>query len=56
MKIKVNDQLPDLELFQLISGEPVKKKVSEIIKNKKVVMFGLPGAYTSVCSAKHLPG
>ena len=56
MKIKVNDQLPDLELFQLISGEPVKKKVSEIIKNKKVVMFGLPGAFTSVCSAKHLPG
>ncbi len=56
MKIKVNDQLPDVEVFQLINGNPVKKKVSEIIKNKKVVMFGLPGAYTSICSAKHLPG
>jgi peroxiredoxin (alkyl hydroperoxide reductase subunit C) len=56
VKIKVNDQLPNTEVFQLISGDPVKKKVSEIIKNKKVVMFGLPGAYTSVCSAKHLPG
>ena len=56
MKIKVNDQLPDVEVFQLINGDPVKKKVSEIIKNKKVVMFGLPGAYTSVCSTKHLPG
>jgi len=56
VKIKVNDQLPDTEIFQLISGDPIKKKVSEIIKNKKVVMFGLPGAYTSVCSAKHLPG
>ena len=56
MKIKVNDQLPDTEIFQLISGDPIKKKVSEIIKNKKVVMFGLPGAYTSVCSAKHLLG
>ena len=56
MKIKVNDQLPDVEVFQLINGNPVKKKVSEIIKNKKVVMFGLPGAYTSVCSVKHLPG
>ena len=56
MKIKVNDQLPDTEIFQLISGDPIKKKVSEIIKNKKVVMFGLPGAYTLVCSAKHLPG
>jgi peroxiredoxin (alkyl hydroperoxide reductase subunit C) len=56
VKIKVNDQLPDVEVYQLISGDPVKKKVSKIIKNKKVVMFGLPGAYTSVCSMKHLPG
>ena len=56
MKIKVNDQLPDVEVFQLINEDPVKKKISEIIKNKKVVMFGLPGAYTSVCSTKHLPG
>jgi peroxiredoxin (alkyl hydroperoxide reductase subunit C) len=45
-----------VEVFQLINGDPVKKKISEIIKNKKVVMFGLPGAYTSVCSTKHLPG
>ena len=56
MKIKINDQLPDVEVFQVINEDPVKKKISEIIKNKKVVMFGLPGAYTSVCSAKHLPG
>ena len=56
MKIKANDQLPDIEVFQFISGNPVKKKISEIINNKKVVMFGLPGAYTSVCSTKHLPG
>ena len=27
-----------------------------LLKDKKVVIFGLPGAYTSVCSAKHLPG
>jgi peroxiredoxin len=26
------------------------------LKDKKVILFGLPGAYTSVCSAKHLPG
>ena len=56
MKIKVNDQLPDMEVFQLINGEPIKEKISEIIINKKVAMFGLPGAYTSVCSEKHLPG
>ena len=26
------------------------------MKDEKVFIFGLPGAYTSVCSAKHLPG
>ena len=56
MKIKANDQLPDVEVFQLIRGDPIKKKISEIVKNKKIIMFGLPGAYTSVCTAKHLPG
>ena len=55
MKIKKNDQLPDIEIFQLKNGNPVKQKISEIIKKKKVILFGLPGAYTSVCSAKHLP-
>ena len=35
---------------------PIKKNTFEFFKDKKVVLFGLPGAYTSVCSAKHLPG
>jgi peroxiredoxin len=56
MKIKENDKLPNSEIFILESGEPIKKNIEEILKNKKVVIFGLPGAYTSVCSAKHLPG
>ena len=38
------------------NGDPIKKNTQEFLKNKKVVIFGLPGAYTSVCSAKHLPG
>ena len=40
----------------LENGEPVKKNVEDILRDKKSVIFGLPGAYTSVCSAKHLPG
>ena len=34
----------------LIYGSKLKKK------GKKVILFGLPGAFTSVCSASHLPG
>ena len=56
MNLKENDNLPNSEVFVLEEGEPVKKNIEDLIKNKKVVIFGLPGAYTSVCSAKHLPG
>jgi len=56
MNIKENDQIPSSEIFLLEEGEPIKKNIEEILNNKKVVLFGLPGAYTSVCSAKHLPG
>ena len=56
MKLKENDNLPNSEIFVLENGEPTKKSIEGLLKNKKAVIFGLPGAYTSVCSAKHLPG
>ena len=56
MKIKENESIPNSEVFILENGEPVKKNIENFLKNKKTVIFGLPGAYTSVCSAKHLPG
>ena len=56
MNIKENDNLPNSEVFILEDGKPIKKNIEDLFKNKKVVMFGLPGAYTLLCSAKHLPG
>ena len=56
MKLKENDNVPNSEIFVLENGEPIKKNIEEFLKSKKAVIFGLPGAYTSVCSAKHLPG
>ena len=56
MKLKENEIISSSEVFILDGGEPIKKDIVEILKDKKVVLFGLPGAYTSVCSAKHLPG
>ena len=56
MKLNENDLLPNSEIFVLENGEPTKKNINHFLKNKKVVIFGLPGAYTSVCSTKHLPG
>ena len=56
MKLKENDNVPNSEIFVLENGEPTKKNIEGFLKSKKAVIFGLPGAYTSVCSAKHLPG
>ena len=56
MKLKENDAVPDSKVFIMEDGNPVQKNIQEFFKDKKIVLFGLPGAYTSVCSAKHLPG
>ena len=56
MKLKIKDKIPDTEIFQLIDGEPQISKLREIIGNGKIVLFGLPGAFTSTCSKLHLPG
>ena len=55
MKIKINEKLPDSEVFQLINQEPVKIKIYSLFSKKKIILLGMPGAFTSVCSTKHLP-
>jgi peroxiredoxin len=60
--IKIGDSLPDATVFETTEfGEacplaPKKVGVAEAAKGKRVVIFGLPGAYTPTCSAQHLPG
>ena len=56
MKLKIKDQIPDIEIFHLIDGEPQTSKIRDILGNGKVILFGLPGAFTSICSKLHLPG
>ena len=62
MTIKVGDRLPDGQLSEFIEVEtagcalgPNTFNVAELVKGKKIVVFGLPGAYTPTCSAKHVP-
>jgi peroxiredoxin len=63
MTIKIGDRLPEGELSEFIEVEtegcslgPNKFNVADLVKGKKIAIFGLPGAYTPTCSAKHLPG
>ena len=62
MTIKVGDRLPAGTLSEYIDVEtegckigPNQFQVGDLTKGKKVVMFGLPGAFTPTCSAKHVP-
>ena len=55
MKIKKGDKLPDAKVF-ILEKDPKEVSIKEIVGNEKVILFGLPGAFTPTCSAKHLPG
>ena len=55
MKIKAGDKLPDAKVF-ILKKDPKEVFIKQIIENEKVILFGLPGAFTPTCSAKHLPG
>ncbi len=63
MTIKIGDRLPEGSLSEFIEVEsegcslgPNTFNVSDLTKGKKIAIFGLPGAYTPTCSAKHVPG
>ena len=56
MKLKVKDQIPDAKIFHLVDGEPKEQYISEVLGSKKIILFGLPGAFTATCSKFHLPG
>ena len=56
MKLKVKDQIPDAKIFHLVDGVPKEQNISEVLGSKKIILFGLPGAFTATCSKFHLPG
>jgi glutaredoxin/glutathione-dependent peroxiredoxin len=62
MTIKVGDRLPEGTVSEFIEVEgngcsigPNTFKVEDLVKGKKIAIFGLPGAFTPTCSAKHVP-
>ena len=56
MTIKVGDKLPSVSLKYMNKDGMQTATTDELFKGKKAVLFGLPGAFTPTCSAKHLPG
>lgn len=64
MTIQVGDRLPEGKLtesteFDPANGCPMNPQPQDVLeqsKGKKIVIFGVPGAFTPLCSARHLPG
>ena len=56
MKIKVNDTIPEINFFYISESGPKKISSKELFAGKKVILVGVPGAFTPTCSLEHLPG
>ncbi|MEC9340373.1 MAG: peroxiredoxin [Pseudomonadota bacterium] len=56
MALKKGDKVPSTQLMRMTADGPAPISTDDIFKGKKVVLFALPGAFTPLCSAQHLPG
>ena len=57
MKIKEGEKIPSTNLFYIDESGIVKKiNSTELLAKQKAIVIGVPGAFTKVCSEKHLPG
>jgi len=55
MTISVGDRLPQVDFSKFDENGVETVSLESLSKGKKLVLFGLPGAYTRTCSATHLP-
>ncbi|MBE1283687.1 MAG: redoxin family protein [Rhodobacteraceae bacterium] len=53
--ISVGDSLPDVSLIKLGDNGPEPINISEKAKDKKIVIFAVPGAFTATCHSAHVP-
>jgi len=56
MSIKVGDAIPEGTFTRMTASGPAPVSSSELFAGKKVILFGVPGAFTPTCSNQHLPG
>jgi glutaredoxin/glutathione-dependent peroxiredoxin len=57
MSVSVGDKVPDVEVKSLgADGMPASVRTGEVLGSGRVVLFGVPGAFTPGCSKIHLPG
>ena len=55
MTLSVGDTLPDATLLRMGPDGPEQVQMDTFTKGRNVAIFGLPGAYTGVCTTAHMP-
>lgn len=56
MAIQTHERLPAGRFKTINASGIVDLTTDTLFRGRKVALFGLPGAYTPICSAAHLPG
>jgi glutaredoxin/glutathione-dependent peroxiredoxin len=56
MSIQVGDALPEATLISITPTGPAPLATRDLFSGKKVLLFGVPGAFTGVCTTQHMPG
>lgn len=56
MTIEIGEPLPKATFVVMTPDGPAVLSTEEIFKGKKIVLFGVAGAFTPVCDKNHLPG
>jgi peroxiredoxin len=54
--IRIGDRLPAVTLREKTADGITPRKVEELTRGRRVVIIGLPGAFTPTCSTQHIPG
>lgn len=56
MRIKNGDPFPSITLKRLGGHGMEEVDTADLLKNRRIILFGVPGAFTPSCAEKHLPG
>lgn len=57
MSIKIGDSVPNATVAEFVTGDaPHAYQIADLVKDKRIALFAVPGAFTPTCTEQHVPG